>query len=239
MLQVPVVYTVRRILGKLNQPSNGLKLANLILTIIGLWLVLHAAGACGSVKPDLVYQDSLSKVSTDLQLFSQAVQQVTRGLLIELPAHARTGLVLLPDERQSHSWIAEDALAREALELNIPVVMRQVEGDGVKTQWILYYRIVNPQAVYEPKRRSWVFFKRGVRRIARGSIFLRLTNQRGDIGWVREREIYLEGRPFEDGSDLAKSTLVEQIHLQVDNRSAELGLSAALIGGLFYIFFIL
>lgn len=207
-----------------------------------LWLVLHAAvgGAWANPKTDLARRDSLGSVSTDLQLFSQAVQKVAHGLMSELPARVRTeGLVLLPDERRAYSWIAEDALAREAFALDIPVVLKQSKRDGDDTPWLLYYRIVDPQVVYEPQTRSWLFFNRDVRRIARGSIFLRLESQRGDISWARETEIHLEGSPFEDGSDLASSALVDQTHEQSDNRSAELGLSATLIGGLFYIFFIL
>lgn len=214
-------------------------MAKLTGVVLGLWLATYgvAGGAWANLKPVEVDARDGSGL-TDLQLFSRAVQEVASELLEELPDHAGNGIALLPDERQAQNWIAEDALTREALRRHIPVVLKVSEGN--EGAWRLYYRIVDPQVVYEPQKPKWLVFGRGVRRVARGVIFLRLESGDGNIGWARNRDLRMEAGALGDGSaELAKSALVDQIFVSVDNRIVEFGLSAALVGGLFYIFFIL
>ena len=214
-------------------------MAKLTGIVLGLWLAISgvAGGAWANSKSAEVDGRTGSGL-TDLQLFSRAVHGVVSELLDELPDQAGKGIVLLPDERQARNWIAEDALAREALRRHIPVVLKRPEGnEGV---WRLYYRMVDPQVVYEPQKPKWLVFGRGVRRVARGAIFLRLESQNGSIGWARNRDLRMEAGPFGEGSaELASSALVDQTSVPVDNRIVEFGLSTALVSGLFYIFFIL
>ena len=229
----------RRIFEAEKQCFFDLKLAKLTGIVLGLWLAIFgvAGGAWANSEPAEVDARNGSGL-TDLQLFSRAVQVVVSELLDELPDQVGKGIVLLPDERQAQNWIAEDALAREALRRHIPVVFkRPEENEGA---WRLYYRMVDPQVVYEPQKPRWLVFGRGVRRVARGAIFLRLESRNGSVGWARNRVIRLEAGPFGEGSaDLASSALVDQTSVPVDNRLVEFGLSTALVGGLFYIFFIL
>ena len=229
----------RRIIKAEKQSVFDLKLAKLSGIVLGLWLAIFSlvGGAWANSKAAGVNARNGSGL-TDLQLFSRAVQGVVSDLLDELPDQARSGIVLLPDERQAQNWIAEDALAREALRRRIPVVLKRPEGN--EGAWRLYYRIVDPQVVYEPHKPKWFVFGRGVRRVARGAIFLRLETQGGGIGWTRNRDIRMEAGPFGEGSaELARSALVDQTSVPIDNRIVEFGLSTALVGGLFYIFFIL
>jgi hypothetical protein len=215
-------------------------LATLTGIVSGLGLVISLVADAGA-NPTNAAVDGRGRSGsqlTDLQLFRVAVQAVVGELLDGLPGQAESGVVLLPDAQQAKDWIAEDALARAALKLGIPVILKRPESD--ERAWTLYYRVIDPQVVYEPQQAKWLFFGRGMRRIARGTVFLRLESEHGAISWARDREIRMEAGPFGEGSaDLARSALVDQTRIQVDNRSAELGLSTALIGGLFYIFFIL
>jgi hypothetical protein len=230
----------RRILEAEKQSVCDQKLAKLTRIVLGFWLAIFAIADGAWAKSESAEVDARGGGGlTDLQLFSRALQDVVRDVLDELPAEAGgSGIVLLPDEPQAQNWIAEDALAREALRRRIPVVLKRPEGN--EGAWRLYYRMVDPQVVYEPHKPKLLPFGRQVRRVARGAIFLRLENQGGGIGWVRKREIRMEAAPFEEGSaDLASSALVDQTTVPVDNRIVEFGLSTALVGGLFYIFFIL
>ena len=155
----------RRIIKAEKQSVFDLKLAKLSGIVLGLWLAIFSlvGGAWANSKAAGVNARNGSGL-TDLQLFSRAVQGVVSDLLDELPDQARSGIVLLPDERQAQNWIAEDALAREALRRRIPVVLKRPEGN--EGAWRLYYRIVDPQVVYEPHKPKWFVFGRGVRRVA-------------------------------------------------------------------------
>ena len=214
-------------------------MAKLTGIVLVLWLAVSGAVGAAWANPKKAEADVHSASGlTDLQLFSRAVQRVVSELLDELPDQARAGIVLLPDERQAQNWIAENALAREALRRQIPVLLKRSEGN--EGAWRLYYRMVDPQVVYEPQEPKWLVFGGGVRRVALGAIFLRLESQNGRIGWARNRHLRMEAGPFGEGSaDLASSDLVDQTSVPVDYRIVEFGLSSALVGGLFYIFFIL
>jgi hypothetical protein len=171
---------------------------------------------------------------TDLELLRQAFAQAAETGLGQLPLPPGARICLEPYEKSEKNWVLDDALVGVLMRQGYQVLLVPEPGAGV-----LRYRLADSRVVFTPGPRGWNPFGGRQRREAYGELFLRLEGPGGRIEWMRRvlayrADVVPAGRAGgQTASALFRSTRVEDQH-----KGIERGLSASIIGGLFYIFFI-
>jgi hypothetical protein len=149
-------------------------------------------------------------------------------------------LYLQADEKNDGNWIVEDALLETFRQRGYRLLVRPpLVGEEVG---IIHYRLASSRVVYSPGEGSWLpFVGNRKKREAYGDLVLRLETQPdGLVRW--ERRVRAYGRdavPSGSVDRLGGGTMLKRAIVEVENKAVERSLSASIIGGLVYIFFIL
>ena len=196
-------------------------------TINVVWSGIAAAEAAADQLP------------TDLQLVNRAFAGALARQVDALPLAPGTRLYLqAEDQKNDANWIVEDALIDALQERGYQVLVRQPESAEAD---VVYYRLVRARVVYSPEGKGLFPWGKGQRREAYGDLFLRLeTAADAIVRWDRRVQAYDWDRVPKGGIDvLGGGDMVEQTVIKPENKAIERSLSAGIVGGLFYIFFVL
>ena len=176
---------------------------------------------------------------TDLQLINQAFVLALDHQMDALPLPPGTRLFLqAEDHKNEANWVVEDALIETLQERGYQVLVRQPE-DALADAF--YYRLVRARVVYSPTARRLLPWSNEQRRDAYGDLFLRIETAADRIvRWDRRVQAYSSDLvPKGLHEVLGGGDMVEQTVLKPENKAIVRGLSASILGGLFYIFFVL
>ena len=176
---------------------------------------------------------------TDLQLINQAFVDALDHQMDALPLSPGTRLFLQPeDQKNEANWVVEDALIETLQERGYQVLVRQPE-DALAD--VVYYRLVRARVLYSPTARRLLPWGNEQRRDAYGDLFLRIeTTADRIVRWDRRVQAYSSDVvPKGLHEVLGGGDMVEQTVIKPENKAIARGLSAGILGGLFYIFFVL
>lgn len=184
-------------------------------------------------------QGDAQQTPTDLQLLNQAFVRALDHQLDALPLSPSTRLFLqAEDPRNEANWVVEDALIETLQRRGYQVLVRQPEDAPAD---VVYYRLVRARVVYSPAARRLLLWSNEQRREAYGDLFLRIETAADRIvRWDRRVQAYRSDRvPKGLHEVLGGGDMVEQTVLKPENKAIVRGLSAVILGGLLYIFFVL
>lgn len=184
-------------------------------------------------------QGGARQTPTDLQLLNQAFVRALAHQMDALPLPPGTRLVLqAEDPKNEANWVVEDALIEILQQRGYRVLVRQPEEVPAD---VVYYRLVRGRVVYAPTSRWLLFSGDRQQRAAYGDLFLRIETVADRIvRWDRRVQAYSSDMvPKGLHEVLAGGDMVEQTVLKPENKAIVRGLSAGILGGLFYIFFVL
>ena len=184
-------------------------------------------------------QGGARQTPTDLQLINQAFVRALDHQMDALPLSPGTRLFLqAEDHKNEANWVVEDALIETLQRRGYQVLVRQPEDAPAD---VFYYRLVRARVVYSPTARRLIFGGNKQRRDAYGDLFLRIeTTADRIVRWDRRVQAYSSDVvPKELHEVLGGGDMVEQTVLKPENKALVRGLSAGILGGLFYIFFVL
>ena len=118
------------------------------------------------------------------------------------------------------------------------VLVRQPEDSPAD---VVYYRLVRARVVYSPTARRLLPWSNEQRRDAYGDLFLRIeTTADRIVRWDRRVQAYSSDLvPKGLHEVLGGGDMVEQTVIKPENKAIVRGLSGGILGGLFYIFFVL
>ena len=176
---------------------------------------------------------------TDLQLINQAFVDALDHQIDALPLSPGTRLFLqAEDQKNEANWVVEDALIETLQERGYQVLVRQPEDAPAD---VVYYRLVRARVVYSPTVRRLLPWSNEQRRDAYGDLFLRMeTTADRIVRWDRRVQAYSSDVvPKGLHEVLGGGDMVEQTVIKPENKAIVRGLSAGILGGLFYIFFVL
>ena len=176
---------------------------------------------------------------TDLQLINQAFVRALDHQMDALPLSPGTRLFLQAEDRKNEAnWVVEDALIEILQERGYQVLVRQPEDSLAD---VVYYRLVRARVVYSPPPRRLLLPGNKQQREAYGDLFLRMeTTADRIVRWDRRVQAYSSDMvPKGLHEVLGGGDMVEQTVLKPENKAIVRGLSAGILGGLFYIFFVL
>ncbi len=176
---------------------------------------------------------------TDLQLINQAFVRALDHQMDALPLSPGTRLFLqAEDDKNEANWVIEDALIETLQQRGYQVLVRQPEDSLAD---VVYYRLVRARVVYSPAPRRLLLWGNQQRREAYGDLFLRIETAADHIvRWDRRVQAYSSDMVSKGLSGvLGGGDMVEQTVLKPENKAIVRGLSAGILGGLFYIFFVL
>ncbi len=135
------------------------------------------------------------------------------------------------------NWIVEDALGAMLRERGHRLLVRAPEEDEQAAT--IRYRLVSSRVIYSPGG-GWPLFGRTNVREAYGDLVLRLVDQSdGTVAWERRIRSYARDSVPTSSADMLGGDAVKRATIEADNKVVERSLSASIIGGLVYIFFIL
>ena len=176
---------------------------------------------------------------TDLQLINQAFVRALDHQMDALPLSPGTRFFLqAEDEKNEANWVVEDALIETLQQRGYQVLVRQPEDAPAD---VIYYRLVRARVVYSPAPRRLLLWGNEQRRDAYGDLFLRIETAADRIvRWDRRIQAYSSDMVSKGLSEvLGGGDMVEQTVLKSENKAIVRGLSTGILGGLFYIFFVL
>ncbi len=176
---------------------------------------------------------------TDLQLINQAFVLALDHQMDALPLSPGTRLFLqAEDHKNEANWVVEDALIEALQRRGYQVLVRQPEDAPAD---VVYYRLVRARVMYSPASRRLLPWSNKLRREAYGDLFLRVeTTADRIVRWDRRVQAYSSDMvPKGLEGVLGGGDMVEQTVLRPENKAIVRGLSAGILGGLFYIFFVL
>ncbi len=182
---------------------------------------------------------SARQTPTDLQLINQAFVRALDHQMDALPLPLGARLFLqAEDDKNEANWVVEDALIETLRQRGYQVLVRQPEDAPAD---VIYYRLVRARVLYSPAPWRLYFGGKEQQREAYGDLFLRIETAADRIvRWDRRVQAYSSDRVSKGLSGvLGGSTMVEQTVLKRENKAIAHGLSASILGGLFYIFFVL
>ena len=184
-------------------------------------------------------QGGKKQTSTDLQLINQAFVSALNHQMDALPLSPGTRLFLQAEDRKNEAnWVVEDALIETLQDRGYQVLVRQPEDAPAD---VVYYRLVRARVVYSPTARRLLPWGNEQRRDAYGDLFLRMeTTADRIVRWDRRVQAYSSDVvPKGLHEVLGGGDMVEQTVITPENKAIVRGLSAGILGGLFYIFFVL
>ena len=204
------------------------------------FIPLHGANTVRVVWPGTAQAPGgAQQTPTDLQLINQAFVRALDHQMDALPLSPGTRLFLqAEDDKNEANWVVEDALIETLQRRGYQVLVRQPEDAPAD---VVYYRLVRARVVYSPAPRRLLFWGNEQRREAYGDLFLRIETAADHIvRWDRRVQAYSEDMVSKGLSGvLGGDDMVEQTVLKPENKAIVRGLSAGILGGLFYIFFVL
>ncbi|MEC7843346.1 MAG: hypothetical protein VX911_10705 [Candidatus Latescibacterota bacterium] len=169
---------------------------------------------------------------TDLESVGLAFRGEVMRELADLPLVAGSRIYLKP-EQDERNWIVTDILSRSLRHLGYRVVMEEPAALGDVS--VLHYRVVDARVVYSPSGGVWNPFGTGQQREAFGDVFLHLERSEGRFTWARRVQAYrVDSVP---SGESGESGAVSRAIIPRSHRVVELGLSGAIAGGLFFVFF--
>lgn len=178
-----------------------------------------------------------STLATDLELVSDSFVLALEEQMGQLPMEGELPIYLEADAKDDANWIVEDALAEILRKRGYQLMVRAPEPG--ENAGIIHYRLVSSRVVYSSAG-GWPLLARNKKREAYGDLVLRLVEQRhGTVQWERRIRSYLEDSVPGASVDILGGEAVKRAVIEADNKVVERGLSASIIGGLVYIFFIL
>ena len=184
-------------------------------------------------------QGGKKQTPTDLQLINQAFVLALDHQMDALPLPSGTRLFLqAEDHKNEANWVVEDALIETLQDRGYQVLVRQPEDSPAD---VVYYRLVRARVVYSPTARRLLPWSNEQRRDAYGDLFLRIeTTADRIVRWDRRVQAYSSDLvPKGLHEVLGGSDMVEQTVIKPENKAIVRGLSGGILGGLFYIFFVL
>ncbi len=184
-------------------------------------------------------QGGKKQTPTDLQLINQAFVAALNHQMDALPLSPGTRLFLQAEDRKNEAnWVVEDALIETLQERGYQVLVRQPEDAPAD---VVYYRLVRARVVYSPTARRLLPWGNEQRRDAYGDLFLRMeTTADRIVRWDRRVQAYSSDVvPKGLHEVLGGGDMVEQTVIKPENKAIVRGLSTGILGGLFYIFFVL
>lgn len=174
---------------------------------------------------------------TDLELVSESFLLALAEQMGQLPMEGELPIYLQSDAKNDANWIVEDALAEILRKRGYQLMVRAPEPG--ENAGIIHYRLVSSRIVYSSAG-GWPLLASNKKRAAYGDLVLRLVEQRhGTVQWERRIRSYLEDSVPGASVDILGGEAVKRAMIEADNKMVERGLSASIIGGLVYIFFIL
>ena len=179
------------------------------------------------------------QLPTNLELVNMAFAQALALQVDALPLAPGSRLFLqAEDQKNEANWVVEDALIDALQARGYRVLVRQPKDAAVD---VVYYRLVRARVVYSPDKRGFFSWGKDLRREAYGDLFLRLETAADHVvRWDRRVQAYDWDFVPKGGMEvLGGGDMVEQTVIKPKNKAIERSLSAGIVGGLFYIFFIL
>jgi hypothetical protein len=129
--------------------------------------------------------------------------------------------------------VLDDALVAVLMRQGYEVVLKP-EGATV-----LRYRLADSRVIYTPGPRGWNPFGHRQRREAYGELYLRLEGPDHRLSWIERVQAYRADLvPASQSGTQTASALFKSTRIEDRHKGLERGLSASILGGLFYIFFI-
>lgn len=172
----------------------------------------------------------------DLELFAESLANGLMETLGTMPLPAGQQVAIRPDGKAERSWLVEDALAGALMDRGYGVRVGAPAGVAAT----LSYRVAEARVVYGPPARGWRLWQARQTREAVGDVYLRLDSAAGDVLWAaRARSRGGDRIAAGEAPALAAGDAVTRATVAADSRWLERGLSACIVGGLFYIFFVL
>ena len=173
---------------------------------------------------------------TDLEAVQAALQARIRRELSDLPLAAGSRIEVQAVKNDDRNWIAEDILIWELIRRGYRVVVKSPDENG-EAGASLSYRVVDIRVVYSPQK-GWNPMAAKRRREAVGDLFLSFENADRELSWIRRIQGYGVETILSEGSQwLGGSETVDRVSVDPGNRVVEVGLSALIVGGLFFVFF--
>ena len=236
----------------LQYSSQGLVRALLVLSLLGGVEAgssqdarFSAVGTAHPVAPAAIDGSARGtsgrdgELLTDLRIVHHVLCNALQVQIEMLPLPPQSLVYLQPGAGAERNWLVEDALTTTLMAQGFGILLRAPLSEEMNVG-ILSYRIVDARVVYWPPKKNWVLFGGERRREAFGELFLCLEDGDGRVLWVRRVKAFGHDRvPADQLELLSGGDLVKRKVLESDNRFLERGLSASILGGLFYIFFVL
>ena len=189
------------------------------------------------IRPSLASVDD-SIYPTDVQLVSLALRKTLEDVLGELPLIPEARIFLQGQGESARDWIAEDVLMDVLIRGGFRIVLKQPQA-GKSEAEVLSYRLADPKVLYTPWKATWFPVRSWIQREAYGNLFLRLQGPGGKVLWTKRIKAYEMDRVPADRIELlGGGTAVTRTMSDTGSRIIERGLTASIIGGLLYIFFV-
>ena len=175
--------------------------------------------------------------ATDLQVLGEALSASLDRQLASLSVPAGTAIHLQPDVEKEQNWIVEDALTNALMRRGYDISLVEREADTT-AGGVLSYRLVDSRVVYSPQKRGFMRAASKKSREAFGDLFLSLELA-DEIVWANRVPAYARDEvPSSKVDVLGGSDIVERTVIQPDNKLVARTISASILGGLLYIFFV-
>ena len=175
---------------------------------------------------------------TDLQLFANTVRDGLEAQMHGIPLMTKIPIFLKPEGENDSNWVVEDVISGELRNRGYKIVVRPPDNGIVFST--VSYRLVSSRVNYSKTTRWLNLFGSEAKREAFVDMLLRFQDNQGVVRWERRIRAYGHDQvpdrqmPLLGGGNSIKQTVIES-----DSMIIERGLSAGIIGGLIYIFFIL
>ena len=176
-------------------------------------------------------------VTTDLELVSASFLHALDEQMGLLPINRDVPIYLKGDVKNDANWIVEDVLGEVVRARGHRLLVQEPEKGAEAA--VIRYRLVSSRVVYSSGGGLPLLKKSKVRE-AYGDLVLRLVDQRDQVvRWERRIRSYKKDSVPGASADILGGEAVKRAMIEADNKMVERGLSASIIGGLVYIFFIL
>ena len=184
----------------------------------------------------LEYFDDNSR--TDLQLFSKAVRDGVNSQMQGLPLTFSQPIFLKAEGDDDSNWIVEDVISSELRKKGYGLLIRPPSDNTAFST--IYYRLVSSRVNYLKKTSWFNFFDPKAKREVFVDVLMRFQDNGGVVRWQRRIRAYdFDQVPISQIKMLGGGNSIKQTVIESDNKIVERGLSAGIMGGLTYIFFIL
>ena len=174
--------------------------------------------------------------ATDLQLMSRALVAAMERDLGDLRLQPGSRIYLQPNSKGDDNWVVEDGLMQVLRRRGHTIVLKEPEKTADLAT--VTYRLLEARVVYTAVQKGWNPFHADYRREALGDLLVR-AEDRGGIRFInRVRAYMVDEVEAADRELLGGSDIVDSKAIELEHKMIERGLSASILSGLFYIFFV-